>query len=145
MRIIDFIVCDDIRQETSGKTTLVGIYDEKLILGIQKDKEVKWPSAMKLCFFSRYIIEKNDTHPDMMQLEIVSYNGQTVSANGPIPPLAREAAENRLLSYAIIGDGFSLQGIGEIKFNVKFLKSDKIVFEVSPVYKLMVEVAQPKA
>ena len=28
MKIVDFIVCDDIRREIGGKNTIIGVYDE---------------------------------------------------------------------------------------------------------------------
>lgn len=47
MKIVDFILCDDIRQELGNKVSLMGIFSDAVVL----QQEVSWPIRMNFGVF----------------------------------------------------------------------------------------------
>ena len=60
MKLVDFIVCDDIRREEGGKTTLVGMYNDKVRFYPNAPERVKWPQTKQIGVYCRLIGGKSD-------------------------------------------------------------------------------------
>jgi hypothetical protein len=60
MKLIDFIICDDIRNELGNKQSLIGVYGENIIFNVPPPEKGKWPKVLKLAFFIRIKLEQDD-------------------------------------------------------------------------------------
>jgi hypothetical protein len=70
MELTDFIICDDIRQENTGKTLLIGVYDEDIkILKNPKTDELKF-AQLRLAFLARIAPSKVGTEPLPTRFEV---------------------------------------------------------------------------
>ncbi len=143
MKIIDFIVCDDIRQEASNKVTLVGVYDRSIMLqaGTPKD-EIVWPLRMKLCFYCRFTFQEDDVLPDHFEVEYFFNGEKKTSAEGRINKPSPADVISKILRLSIIGNGFPIYSIGELGFNVKFMKENDVLYEITPDFKMQIGVAE---
>lgn len=65
MKLLDLIICDDIRQEVGGKQSLIGVYSDLIINFIPG--QVVWPVNFKLGIFIRIKLEENDLRPDAFE------------------------------------------------------------------------------
>ena len=56
MKILDFIICDDVREEVNAKMTLVGTYVDKLVYGYTKKNPIKWPVHARTYFYVKFCL-----------------------------------------------------------------------------------------
>jgi hypothetical protein len=73
MRLVDFIVCDDIRHEVGAKMSLMGVYSDEMQVHVSPDASF----ALRFGVFLRFNMEKEDPRPDSVRFEI-KYNKETV-------------------------------------------------------------------
>ena len=79
MDILDFIVCEDIRQEIGGKCSIVGIYNDTIVLnGLPKD--VQWPIALRLGVFVRLLRDETEELPTDFRLKISHEENGVIAA-----------------------------------------------------------------
>lgn len=60
MKLIDFIICDDIRTEVGNKHSIIGVYGDAIQFKVLPTEKGKWPKALKIGFFIRIKLEKDD-------------------------------------------------------------------------------------
>lgn len=98
MELTDFIICDDIRMENTGKALLIGVYDDAI--NILKDPMMneKKCAHLKLSFLARIAssTEDKETLPTRFEIDFVSRpQGQVlIKIVGPVNlkmPLSRIA------------------------------------------------------
>jgi len=135
MKLIDFIVCDDIREEVSGKQTIVGVYSD-LILHLSKNKP-SWPLKMKLGFFLRFKIEKEDQLPDSFIFDALNGDNVIATSSGNLNPLPNGT---EYVVMPLIHGNFPIQMAGKINFKITFKKDNQNTLEVAPEYSLDVKV-----
>ena len=137
MNLIDFIVCDDVRQEIGGKPSLMGVYNN-LVLSLPPGTEsFTWPFPLKLAFVIRCQIEAEEARPDFFRVEFIQ-NGRTfthVEGGTSIP-------ENiTMFSLFVVHNAFPIAGLGPIHFRVIFRRGEEPIQELEPPYFLNVELA----
>ena len=65
MKLYNFIICDDVRREVDNKHTLVGVYGNKLIYKIPKNRNPDFKLKAKLCFFFTFKRQMDEARADM--------------------------------------------------------------------------------
>lgn len=60
MKVLDFILCDDVRLEISNKYTLVGVYNDQFILQAKVIEDIKLPTLFRLAFYLRIDLENEE-------------------------------------------------------------------------------------
>ncbi len=60
MKLNQLIVCDDIRNETGNKFSLMGIYERSIEFFVTPDKKDSWPKIMRIGFYIKLGFEKNE-------------------------------------------------------------------------------------
>lgn len=104
MKILDFIVCDDIRREIGDKLSLMGIYnDEILFTGVA----VTWPQALRMGIYVRFVVEQRDPLPDEMTMQIRMQDAVVFQATGDTAGIQQERAVSTQLvaMVPIVGPG----------------------------------------
>lgn len=140
MKLIDFVLCDDIRYEMGNKVSLIGVYNDTIIFGEKTVADIKWPKAMKLGLYIRSLFTENETFPNKFTVDI-SYNGKaSLSVSGAI---AKQSVDEKgvLITVAVVADSFPFHGVGTVNFSIKYFENDKLIVEASPAYNLKVNVA----
>lgn len=141
MKILDFILCDDIRKEVSNKHTLIGVYDDKMIFQVPNLGEDKWPKRIKLGLFIRVKLDEGKPLPNRFSIEFI-HDRDKVFGRGEgeiIPPSINII---NLLNFVLALEVFPITGVGVISFLMKFYKDDKIIDQLAPDYELNVEVQE---
>jgi hypothetical protein len=130
MKILNFVVCDDIRQELGNKNTLIGVYDNLVIHKVPNVNSVV-PAALKLAFFIRVKMEKEDSVvPDSFRFESFC-NGKVINhAEGRFKIENNPTCNTQL---AVLFNIFIIpQDAKQIEFKVYFNKDNKPVYTLSP-------------
>ena len=130
MRLRDFIVCDDIRQEVGNKYTLVGVYDESIEFGISKGETGKWPKTLKLGFFVRVRFEPDDTLPDVFSMH-VRFNGTDETKTGE-GSLQFSGSRKRDLNMVLLHGRFLVPRQSTMTFFLRFYSAGERIGELSP-------------
>lgn len=111
IKLIDWMICDDIRQEVSGKRIFIGVYDENIIVPVIPI------TIPQLTFYSKWDI--TETPIKKFEFKIVQPNGKEIgpiiSELSPSPPESKgRKAQIQLGVYP-----FNIEVAGEYKIEAK--------------------------
>ena len=131
MRLIDFIVCDDVRHEAGGKVTLVGVYADGIKI---EGKVVSWPAQLpKLGVFAKVMLDADDQIPESFSLTF-KHNGERISSfDGPLATIRNRA---KPIAIAVLAAGFVLPGPGGLSAELIFRKGENVLGTLAPAYVL---------
>ncbi|OGJ90694.1 MAG: hypothetical protein A2487_18020 [Candidatus Raymondbacteria bacterium RifOxyC12_full_50_8] len=136
MKLLDFIICDDVRQEVGDKFTLVGMYSDVIQMHLKGVKEIKWPVAMHLAMFTRFLYEKTDEKPDSFRIEFILEGKPLSYVEGNI----NLPADTGILNINSVMNPFFFTNQGVLSFIAQFKKDGKTKIEIKPEYKLEIKV-----
>ncbi|MES2614702.1 MAG: hypothetical protein V4591_04730 [Bdellovibrionota bacterium] len=60
MKLLDFIVCDDIRLELGNKVTIVGVYGDVIMVEAKNISAISWPIPLKMAVYWRIQLDQDD-------------------------------------------------------------------------------------
>jgi len=124
VKINDFIICDDVRQEVGNKFSLMGIYDEDIKIQTQKPESLVWPLPINLAIFCRVTHESVDGSVDSFEFMAVQNNMEVAKIQGGVVLQSTEKA----FPITVKMPGFPLLGEGTLKFRIKFGYKGKWVY-----------------
>ena len=130
MKLVDFIICDDIRQEVANKVTLVGVYNEKIEFASLANAELIFPLAVKLGFYIRCLVEPKDVIGNRFEL-IFAHDGEELTRFvGPF-----EAKDRKdFFSFTIGASAFPIKGPGMLRVKLNLFEDQKLLHEIVPSY-----------
>lgn len=146
MRIIDFIVCDDIRQEVRNKVTLIGIYGDTINLETSPGNEIKWPIALKLGIFVRVKLDQgDDLEKDgfTFQLSMVHAEQKIIEVNGNFGFMKVEPTS--VVGIPIVYPPVPLNGPGKLVFSFRVTKGEQIILEEDTAFEMTLRVRELSA
>jgi len=76
MKLIDFIICDDIRTELGNKFSLMGIYEDAINFNVSANESGKWPKVIRIGFFIRIKTENYEVLR-INKFKLKSWSGKT--------------------------------------------------------------------
>jgi len=132
MKLLDIIVCDDIRQEVDGKQSLIGVYND--LQFIFPSNQAPWPISLKIGVFVRFKLDQKESIPDFFEINFFQ-NGNLISNfNGNL-----KIPENTInFNLVLVNNAFILPGPGQITFEIIFKNSGNIINKLIPEYSLNV-------
>lgn len=141
MKLVDFVLCDDIRHEVGNKVSLIGVYNDRIIFAEKKVSDIKWPKQMKLGIYIRTLIGENERFPNKFVVDVNCNGKQCLSASGAVLKQAAIGEKGYLIAFAIVAEKFPFNGAGTLSFNIKYFENDNLIADVTPAYNLSVDVA----
>ena len=60
MKMLNFVVCDDVRNEMGGKYSIMGVYGNSIEFSVTPEKKDQWPKTMRTGFFITIQPEDSD-------------------------------------------------------------------------------------
>jgi len=141
MRLIDFIICDDIRQEIGGKVTLVGVYEDRIMINAPSAEALRWPVRLRLGFFIRLLNDGSLTDVDGFDLQVRCNDKTLCRLSGPVqlPP------RDRLMNLFFVNSSVRVPGEGGLGVALIFKRAGAVVREIRPDLSIQVRVAAPAA
>ena len=124
MKLIDIIFCDDIRNEVNNKTSLMGLYNDRIIIHTQPDKAISWPVPMRLAVYLRFALGDKDLHPEQFIFEYFLNNKNTIKIEGTINKIEKDQLQFNLM---LIADGVPIES-GMLGASIKILKEKRVLF-----------------
>jgi len=107
-KLIDWIICDDVRQEASGKTTIVGIYGADVIVPMT-------PMVLpQLCIITKWDVSSGTFKDIVFRLEMPAGNQM-----GPVKAKAPQSVKGSRLSMHLALIPFQIQTVGTYKLHIK--------------------------
>ena len=137
MKLLDFIVCDDIRYEKGDKLSLMGIFGDKI--NLQVPKSAPRPLSLPLALYLRIFLEDKDRVPDVFKV-VVSLDGKEFAKiNGNI----RVSDDSpKLLGLALPIKGFQVSGNTKMSLTATFYVGGQALEELSPPYDVSIQIVE---
>ena len=140
MKIIDFIICDDIRRETNHKLIIIGTYNEKIVFRANS-LESKWPISKQLAFFMRFLKEENDPEIDGfdISIDLKTKTAKQLFSLGKIEGIIKAPVNTQAPIIFDIPMPIKFPGPGKMLVTVSFLKGKSIVQTIKPDLEIEIE------
>lgn len=138
MRLLDFLVCDDIRHEYGNKITLVGLYNEVIELQGSGGADIQWPLMFRLGVYVRLLPEARDLEINNFELDFLFEGKMHSKAQGQV--IIKEAGRSLLIT--LIANPFPVPQPGLLTFVLRFKNKETMICEIRP--DLPVRISQNK-
>lgn len=136
MRVLDLLICDDIRIEVGGKWSFMGVFLDGISISTSGVPLI-WPITLaRMGIFARVHLEDSDPRPDRYAL-FAHINSNLVGRYEGTPILAAGSSH---ISIVHLVQGFQLIAPGDISFAIELTKDDKTV-TVEPKHSTRLTVA----
>lgn len=126
MKILDFIICDDIRNEMGGKISLMGIYQEAIEFQVTPDQKDLWPKSIKLGFYIK-ITTENIEEINTFVLAMKSDSEEVELGSGPIN--IPQGKNIKTINIIAVHPSVALKKAGAISFLINFYKDSGTLIE----------------
>lgn len=145
MKVIDFIVCDDIRQEVGNKLTVVGIYNDRVKIETKNPSALQFPIPFRLGVFVRLLVQKNDNCPEELAFVLsVKHNGEDLFradcnaqiANRPV------GVDHVIVGVPLLANILPIKGAGKMEFDLTVNSGGKKLLSFRPDYDFEIEIVQ---
>jgi len=136
MKILAFLVCDDIRNEIGNKNSLIGVYDDRILFNVTPDRKNTWPKTMKIGIFAVIALEGKDPKKFSFKMK---YNEKEQLLGGGEIRFKSDDTKKHKFKVAMVYNNFPFDKPGKIKFTFEFFDKDgALIDSVSPTYELEV-------
>jgi len=142
MKILDFVLCDDIRREEGKKSSLMGVYGDGITLTLP-------PGAMptqgrqiglRLGIFVRVALEDEDSLPDRFNIQILNGTDEVAKFEGQIGIKERP----RILTFPLMANPLPIPGQCQLTFKATFSSGDATILEHALPYPVTISVVEAK-
>ncbi|EKE07801.1 MAG: hypothetical protein ACD_17C00512G0004 [uncultured bacterium] len=140
MRVIDFIVADDIRREIGHKVSLMGIYNDTI--RIAAPPNASFPIGMRLGLYFRLLLEEQDTIPDNFLVKVFHNDTELGEFGGRIPPVKDEV---KVMVFPIVAEQLPIPGEGKLSIQLQMLRGKESLLVAEPPFAIDVKVESSKA
>lgn len=123
MQLANFIFCDDIRYEKNNKLSLMGLYNDSIIIQSSNKDRIKWPIQMVLALVLRFRMDADDKKPDNFELEYFINKKSIAKIQGQANIPATSSSTFNLTTRTPI----PIEP-GTLGFTIKLLKKDNLLF-----------------
>lgn len=134
MKLINFIICDDIRQELGNKLSLMGVYSDSINFQSVAEKDGQWPKTKRIGIYVLIETEEKENLRDIQSFEIeIYYNGEVQKIGGSDVPPPNLKTQKGVAIQAIF-ERFKFKEPGTILFSIQFFdkKGGKLFKAESP-------------
>lgn len=129
MKIVSFVVCDDIRNESGGKHSLMGVYGNLIEFRVTPEKKNQWPKAMKIGIFITIKPDDFDREKNTNSFHLrINYNGEELNIAEGVFDLSH-IPPSQVINLAILHNSFPFKEPGEIRFFLDFSDVNKDILE----------------
>jgi hypothetical protein len=142
MRIIDCILCEDIRKEADGKHSLMGVFNDKIRLRIMNQPNTDNEKVIfRLAIFLRAEFTKEDKIISQAEL-IIKYASDSVSL-GKGNVTIHDDREYSVMILTVYFPQFIYKNDGDIELQLNFFDTnDNLINSTSPIRPIKIEAIQ---
>jgi hypothetical protein len=121
MKFIDALFCDDIRHESNNKVSLMGLYNDSIVLRPNVTMEVKWPVSINLATLLRFSLEETEKYLAEFIFEYFLNEKTIIKIDGKI----NLDNTKKIFTLAITGNGIPLEP-GNLGFSIKIYAENHV-------------------
>ena len=130
MKILDYILCEDIREEVGRKLTLVGTFHDQIVFHQTKDHQVKWPVTLRLAIYLKVMFEETDQFDSLNVFFIEEKSGVELFKLAPsLPPDLKKNAPV-LLNFVL--QNIQISAPTELTLRIEGIKNGNITATITP-------------
>ena len=133
MKIVNFILCDDIRKELGNKISLMGVYRDSIEFLVSADKTNSWPKKKQMSFLFDFLIS-----PEVAQIAknfqiLITYLGiESIIAKGPMSqPQEIDTSLKPIRLSLLASYMYAFPSEGRLEFKVELLDETQRVIETA--------------
>lgn len=126
MKLKDAIFCDDIRYENNNKISLMGIYNDRILIKAAPNMTLSWPIPLRLAIYLRFIIDEKEEHPNSFEFEYLLNNNQLAILKGNM----NVVKEHNFATLTVVANGIQIQ-LGDLGYRLKLFKDKKEIFSLN--------------
>lgn len=138
MKFLDAIFCDDVRQELNNKLSLMGLYNDRMVLNINKENEITWPQPINLSALLRFSIDEKKERPSSFEFEYLLNKKNIIKINGELNISANDKSQFQLI---LNGIGIPLEP-GNLGFSIKLYSQKKLLLSEKNESALIISINQ---
>ena len=131
MHLIDFIIADDIRHELGNKISIMGVYQDSILLEIPSDLDGAIP--LRLAAFIRLRVDTEDKEPNKFAVDINCAGENIARFEGSV----LSKGETPVLTLPLVASMLPITNYGAITFDLKIMNDDNLLFEYSESLEIM--------
>jgi hypothetical protein len=121
MKFIDILFCDDIRHELNNKLSVMGLYNERLVLNTNKENVITWPQPINLSALLRFSLDAQDERPSSFEFTYLLNKKDILQIKGDL----RLIDESRF-QLILNGLGIPLEP-GQLGFSITLYNHGKLL------------------
>lgn len=114
MKLIDTLFCDDIRHEANNKVSLMGLYNDRIVIHLDNASDTKWPLPINLSTLLRFNIEETEKQSVQFEFEYLLNEKTIVKIEGNL----NLDKSNKIFTIAVAGSGIQVEP-GDLGFSIK--------------------------
>lgn len=140
MRLMNSILCEDIRREIGNKYSLMGILDENLIFNEPEALIDNWPKIRPLGIYFKFEADTNEEVKKIAYVVISTKSHKHEKKEIAKLEIKKELLTNKFRIFASISN-FLFDATGDLIFSAQFLdNNNQLIAELDEIYNLKVEV-----
>ena len=137
MKLLDFIICDDIRNEIGNKHSLMGVYDDSIEFHVTPDKQNTWPKLLRIGIYAKVKTEDNE---EVFNFKIRKKYNQTetvlLDRNLNLP----KNKTSKKINIAFVHSAFKFENPGNFTIFLDFYNQKKeLIATLSPEFVINVK------
>lgn len=130
MKLINFIICDDIRTEINNKFSLIGVYSDTFNFLVPEKSAEKWPKIVHLGFYIRLGIESIEEVKNIGKLVLESKISDKVNfhAEQAYNVVVDENNLRKQMVISVVFEQVPINDKGEMELSISiFNKNDELM------------------
>lgn len=133
MKLLNFIICDDVRSELGNKYSLIGVYDDVIEFNVPNIESNSWPKHLKLGLFAKFTTDSEEERKKIFSIKIkTKYNGIEQSLVESILNTNKTILTPKI-NIAIVFTPFVFDNVGNLDFTFEFNdEAGKLITSVTP-------------
>jgi hypothetical protein len=133
MKIVNFILCDDIRKELGNKISLMGVYRDSIEFLVTADKTNSWPKNRQMSFLLDFQISSEIVRKAKKFQIFITYQGkESIIAKGPLDqPQKNETSVKPIRLSLLVSHAFTFPSEGRLEFKVQLMDESQRVLETA--------------
>ena len=144
MKILDYIFCDDIRFEVSGKYSLIGLYQDSINIETKNPATIQWPIGLRVGVFVRLRLEGGIAAQQEADFHFeIKFNGEQIGATQGSLTINEEASV--IVALPMGPYHVAVPGPGDFTFTLRLSQSGRELAVLESPYALPVRVRQVAA
>jgi hypothetical protein len=136
MKLLDFVVCDDIRHERGDKLSFMGVFADTI--KVQVPKGAPRPIPFRVAVFFRILIDDTDPVPDRFKATLMLGGTEIAKFEGTVGPRGRP----RLMGFPLPLGAVPIEDNTVLTAKFSAFLGERLLLEATPPYSVDIQVVE---